>query len=309
MLPDGNTRGSLCAIVNGGAHCAGAPVDYDRLEELLGQHGAKASVLVATEGSQIQGLCEQALSGGAEVLIACGGDGTINAVAKICLERQALLGVIPMGTLNHFAKDLAIPLELTEAVVNVLTGPELCVDVGEVNGKLFLNNSSVGLYPQIVQERERGQRRGDSKWWAFAKAAAAIFRRYPVLNVVLKGVKGDDVTTQTPFVFVGNNQYEVGGLRIGSRSRLDEGSLWVYHPSRATRGDLVRIAISALLGSDRVRELEVSAVSACSITPAGTSVLVSTDGEVQALSPPLNYRILPKALRVIAPGQKSSGGT
>src|SRR5450631_959914 len=119
------------------------------------------------------------------LVIGGGGDGTIAAVAAALVDTDAVLGVLPMGTLNHFAKDLGIPLELEKAVQTLFTGKVARVDVGEVNGRIFLNNSSIGFYPSIVQERKRDQRQGRSKWVAFAQAAALIFQQSRTLHVEL----------------------------------------------------------------------------------------------------------------------------
>ena len=112
-----------------------------------------------------------------ELVVAGGGDGTLSAVAAALVGTDTALGVLPMGTLNHFAKDLGIPLKLEKAVQTLFTGKIARVDVGEVNGRIFLNNSSIGFYPRIVQARKREQRRGRSKWVAFAQAAATVFRK------------------------------------------------------------------------------------------------------------------------------------
>ena len=105
-----------------------------------------------------------------------GGDGTVAAVAAGLVGSEVPFGVLPAGTLNHFAKDLGLPLELEAAARMLLSGHVIRVDLGEVNGRIFVNNSSVGFYPQIVRERERQQRGGRAKWAALASATAAVFR-------------------------------------------------------------------------------------------------------------------------------------
>src|SRR5205823_6168512 len=106
---------------------------------------------------------------GCDVLVACGGDGTVNAVAQVAKDRDALLGVLPVGTLNHFAKDLGI-YSLPDAEQALLAGQIRKIDAGRVNGHLFINNSGIGIYPMIVLERERARKAGLPKWPAFAVA-------------------------------------------------------------------------------------------------------------------------------------------
>src|SRR4026208_425561 len=124
------------------------------------ERGWEARFLLSSTGADLPRLGEQA--GARRGPGGCGGGGVAAALAG----GGAVLGVLPMGTLNHFAKDLGIPLELKKAVQTLFTGKVACVDVGEVNGRIFLNNSSIGFYPRIVQERERQQRRGRGKWLA-----------------------------------------------------------------------------------------------------------------------------------------------
>jgi diacylglycerol kinase family enzyme len=214
-----------------------------------------------------------------------------------------------MGTLNHFAKDLKIPLELEAAVANVCTGRVERVDVGEVNGRAFLNNSSLGLYPTIVREREQQQNKGYGKWVSFAEATLYALWRYSPLHVSLN-LKGQrESVAETPFVFVGNNRYEVSGLHIGERACLDGGSLWVYRAPRASRTALFRMALQALGGRQKPGDLETFHAEEFWVNARRSHLNVALDGEVTVLKTPLNYRIRPAALRVIVPagnGNRSS---
>ena len=158
--------------------------------------------------------------------MAGGGDGTINAVAGALAGRDTALGVLPIGTLNHFARDVGIPLNLEAAVRILFTGQVKKVDVGEVNGRVFVNNSGIGLYPRIVRVREEAQRRGHVKWVAFLLAVGSVMRRYSLVSVRLRSEETHAAARGTPFVFVGNNRYEIAGLEIGTRSSLNSGRLW-----------------------------------------------------------------------------------
>src|SRR5476649_731552 len=112
---------------------------------------------------------KRALARGVDAVVAGGGDGTINAVASVLAGSSVALGVLPLGTLNHFAKDLNIPLDLDQAIATIARGTTAQVDVGDVNGRIFVNNSSLGLYPHIVRARDQQQRRlGRGKWTRLA---------------------------------------------------------------------------------------------------------------------------------------------
>jgi diacylglycerol kinase family enzyme len=169
-----------------------------------------------------------------------------------------------------------------------------------VNGRTFINNSSLGMYPQIVREREKIRRRGERKWIAFAMAVLLTLARWPLKRVRLE-VKGREMRRLTPFVFVGNNRYEMEGLQMGSRTRLDGGELFLCSARRMSRFGLVLMVIRGLLGGLRnSRDLDVTCARELWV---GTrrNVDVALDGEVVRMRAPLHYRIRPAALRVIAP--------
>jgi diacylglycerol kinase family enzyme len=212
-----------------------------------------------------------------------------------------VLGVLPFGTLNHFAKDLQIPLELEGAVQTIIAGHTIEVDVGEVNERIFLNNSSLGLYPSIVREREKKQRLGHGKWPAFIWAALAVMRRYPFLEIRLS-VEGEQLILKTPFVFIGNNEYEMESLNVGGRTRLDAGKLSLYLTHRTGRLGLIILAVRGLLGRLRQkRDFVVLLTEEIWLATKHRRVRVAFDGEVTVMEPPLHYRIHARTLRVLVP--------
>jgi diacylglycerol kinase family enzyme len=234
-------------------------------------------------------------------VVAGGGDGTINSVASKIVGSDKTLGVLPLGTLNHFAKDMSIPLELPAAVETITAGRTVQVDVGEFNGRIFLNNSSLGLYPSIVRERQKQQRLGFGKWPAFMWAALAVLRRYPFLDVRLQ-VDGKAFTTRTPFLFVGNNEYEMETLNVGGRKELDAGALSLYLTHRTGRLGLIRLAFRALFGGlDQEKDFLALTTEELLIETRKRRLRVALDGEVTVVEPPLRYRIQKRALAVRVP--------
>ena len=290
---------SVTCIVN----CKAGSQDWadtrGQIERLAQEHGRDVTVVVP-DGQDLTTLARTAGEAGG-VVAAGGGDGTVSAVAAGLVDSAAALGVLPLGTLNHFAKDMRIPLDLEQAVRTLFTGTEARVDVGEVNGRIFLNNSSVGFYPQIVWERERLQRHGSTKWVAFAHAAAQVLRRRITIRVRLEDDRESAHQIETPFVFVGNNPYEVSGLRIGTRARLDCGTLWLCTAPRAGRAKLLRLALHALLGQIDTADLLCRTVAEIQIQSRRRHLLVARDGEVGVMQTPLHYRVRPAALRVLVP--------
>lgn len=292
----------MAVIVNAGAGQGYSPAWRAVLAAQLASHGLLADVTLAQDANHLMEAARAALAGGARVVVAGGGDGTVNAVASVVLDSGALFGVLPMGTLNHFARDLRIPFQLDAAIATLADGHVAQVDVGEVNGRIFLNNSSLGLYPDIVRDRQRQQRRlGRGKWTAFGWAALAALRRYPFLSVRLTlGQAGH--ARRTPFVFIGNNAYRMQGFNIGERGRMDGGMLSVYVAQRPTRFGLLKLALRALFGRLRqAREFDMFHAAEMVIDTRHRRLRVATDGEVVVLAPPLRYRIRPAALPVIVP--------
>lgn len=264
--------------------------------------GLDAAITLAQSGADMITTAELALRDGAPIVVAGGGDGTINAVASVVVGSGTPFGVLPLGTLNHFAKDLNIPLDLDAAIANVARGVRQQVDVGEVNGRIFLNNSSLGLYPDIVRDREKQQRRlGRGKWLAFSWALVAALRRYPFLSVQLK-LKDAVHARRTPFVFIGNNEYLMEGLNIGERERLNGGQLSLYVAQRPGRLGLLKLALHALVGKlSQAKDFDMLMANDLEIATKHRRLRVATDGEVTIMNTPLRYRIRPAALDVIVP--------
>jgi diacylglycerol kinase family enzyme len=290
----------IVVFVNAASGAPGKQAVADDLAAEFARHGAAAEVLLVKPGCDLCDEVRRAVSRGATVAVAAGGDGTVNAVASVVAGTETALGVLPLGTLNHFAKDVGIPLTLAEAVETIARGDVRRVDVGEVNGRLFVNNSSVGIYPTMVRKREAQQRLGKSKWSAFVHAMLAVVGRYPLFRIGLL-VDGKAITRKTSLVFIGNNKYELHGLQIGKRSKLDGGKLVVYLP-HAGRWKLMWFALRALFGKLReAKDFEIFHVEQLSIVVKRKAISVATDGEVTVMEIPLEYRIRPGGLAVVAP--------
>lgn len=281
---------------NAGGRAAGAAELRDALESA----GAELDVR-EVHGDEITAAAKRAIrEAHVDALVAAGGDGTVSAVAAALAGTPTPLGVIPTGTLNHFAKDLGLPLALPRAARVVAAAYAISVDVAEVNGRVFINNSSIGLYPHIVGKRDSvRQRLGRTKWVAMMMALLSVFRRYPTLRVRI-GVGDRTVLRTTPFVFVGNNRYEIKLVQLGRRPRLDAGELCVYFANRTGRFGLVRLAVRALFGRlEQAKDFDALCASEVWIETPRKHLRVALDGEVIRLSPPLHYRIRPGALRVL----------
>lgn len=272
------------------------------LTELFAANGFDAEIFVADGGDEIFKFTEKALQSDAEIIVAGGGDGSVSAVASKLVGTPKTLGVLPLGTLNHFSKDLNISLDLPEAVRVIAENHTKKIDVGEINGRIFINNSSIGFYSDIVKDREQQQEKlGRSKWAAAFWATLKILRRHPFLEVKLKNESGEKIT-KTPFVFVGNGEYEMDFLKVGERRRIDDGKLSVYFLHKSGRKGLFLLILRTIFGSLRqAKDFQEIKVEEITIETKKKQILVAYDGEVEMMKTPLCYRIRPSALRVIVP--------
>jgi diacylglycerol kinase family enzyme len=300
----------LVVLINAGAGSDDKEQLARQVEEIFRSRGAAARISLARTGEALVELARDALRAQPQAIVAGGGDGTVGAVASALVGTGVALGVLPLGTLNHFAKDLQIPLDLEGAVANVIGGQTIQVDVGEVNGRIFLNNSSLGLYPRVVRSREEQRvRLGRGKWPAFVWAALTVLRRHAFLLVRLTA-NAQEVVRRTSFVFVGNNEYQMAGINIGRRERLDGGRLSLYLPHRSGRLAMLALAIRGLLGLLREsRDLDVLFAEAILVQPRQRHLHVANDGEVILMEAPLRYRLRPGSLRVIVPHPAGTGST
>jgi diacylglycerol kinase family enzyme len=239
-----------------------------------------------------------------DAVVAGGGDGTLNTVADVLSTTgRKAFGVLPLGTHNHFAKDLDMPLELDDAVRALATGRIIDLPVAEVNGKLFLNFSAIGIHPEIVADRERQQeRRGRNKWLAMAIALFRALVRLPVHDVRLSS-RGHDIAHRTPSVIVCNNPYQMRAFGVEAASVPDRGLLNVYVATRPRALSVLWLMIRAGLGTvHESRHFHAMALPELRVhTWRERRVKVSIDGEVTVMQPPLNYRIREKPLRVLVP--------
>jgi len=315
-LPRSSSSPALQVAVIINAHAGGGHAEElaQRVTDGFRRHQVEARVTLAADGTALIDAARAALEDGADIIVAGGGDGSVNAVASVVSGSQAAFGVLPLGTLNHFAKDLGIPLALDDAIRNIVEGRRLAIDTGEVNGVLFINNSSLGLYPDIVRDREKQQNRlGRGKWLAFCWAAMGALRRYPFLDVRMD-IKDDDDNAEshrcrTPFVFIGNNEYLMDGFSIGKRNSLSDGKLSLYVCHRTGRLGLVRLALHALFGRlQQARDFDMLSAAEIEIDTRHhhgqhrlKRLRVATDGEVTIMQTPLLYRIKPASLTVIVP--------
>ena len=278
----------------------------ETVEKALQAHGKSVKVQQVKKGMDICDESRTLAQSKPDVLVAAGGDGTLNAAASALIHQQSALGVIPAGTLNHFARDLKIPLELEAATDLLLSGKKASIDIATVNGRVFINNAVLGLFPNYRAIREAWEQRGwgrsrIGRGIAMAAGILGVFWRLPHLSVHI-GTGGQTRHMFTPFVLVGNNEHQMESFALGKRLRMDKGDLWVYVMRPCSRWKLLRMLVALLLKrTSRKSVFQIYQTSQFTVESERKFLNVGVDGEIVQMNLPLEFQSLPRALRVIVP--------
>lgn len=272
------------------------------IAEQFRAHGVEANILPTRGGKGLDALVRRAREGPSEVVVAAGGDGTINAVASALLGTGKSLGVLPVGTFNYFAKQLGIPLDVAAAVGTAARRHTAEVDLAEVNGRIILNNASIGLYPSIIRRREQEYRRwGRRQLVAYAAVARTLFQGSPFLGVHISA-GGEELPVRTPLVFVGSNRFQIEEFGLPGGECIERGELALYVARPTGLPGLLALAFQALLGRlHGERRLQVICAKKARVTTRRPRIPVALDGEVVMLETPLRFAARPAALKVIVP--------
>ena len=293
-------------IVNkGGGTSKGDDEEADRIQAAFAALGVDADVRPTESDDIVEAFREAASAPGLDAVVAGGGDGTLSGAAGQLAGSGRPFGILPLGTLNHLARDAGIPFELDEAVAVIAAGHTRAIDVAEVNGRVFVNNSSVGLYPDMVRLREAQQERiGRGKRLAMLSASLASLRHFRRHRLWISA-PGLDARVRTPLLFVGNNRYEVNLLALGQREELDAGELCLYAIRARSRAHLFWAGIRGIFGRlDQQRDFITAYVTEAEISSDRPALTLSVDGETVRMETPFRYRVRPKALTLIVPAER-----
>lgn len=272
-----------------------------RLHDAFASAGVDVA-LHSCSGPEVDGLVREAIATRPDAVFVGGGDGTISAAAAALVDGDIPLGVLPLGTLNHFARDLGIPQPWAEAVRALAAGSVRRVDVGEVNGRIFLNNCSLGSYAEAVRRRDALRRQlGHRKWTAMLRASLSVVRNLRRLHLRVHA-PGSSRRARTLFLLVANNRYSGRVLDTALRPQLDSGQLWIYTTRAKGHLRLLRMVWQTLFRElDAADDLDVQPVDEAVVTIERGSLVGAADGELVPLEPPLRFRIRPRALPVLSP--------
>jgi diacylglycerol kinase family enzyme len=262
----------------------------------------------AVEPDAIASTIKEVVNEGAERVLVSGGDGTVATAASALLETPAELAILPGGTLNHFARDLGVSTETDKALELAVDGQSRGVDIGLVNGHVFLNTSSVGAYVRFVRIRERLEKRFGYRV-ASAIAALRLLFQWTIYAVELE-MEGEPRIYRTPLVFIGVGEREIQVPTLGSRVKDGKRGLHVMVVRGRSRARTLAIALAAVArGVDavaRTPELDAYLVDRCRIS-LRRPTRVALDGELESMQTTLEYELRRDALHVVCPPAEDEG--
>jgi diacylglycerol kinase family enzyme len=297
-------------IINARSGTPGKETASDRVAEYLASRGIAARVDLVRTAEELAAATARAAESDANIVVAGGGDGTIAGVASAVVDTSKVLGVLPLGTFNYFAQRVGVPLDLDAALEVIAASPiTKTMSVGEVNGRLFLNNSSIGLYPAVLKQRETTYRRiGRSQAAAYLSVAFVLIQPPGFLSLQLTA-DGTPLARRTPLLFVGVNPHQMATFGIPGYDCLERGQLAMYITRPLSAGQLGRLALRGFFrGLHGANELEVLCAREVSVTLRRKRVRVAMDGEVARLQSPLRYRLRANALPVLTAAPNGQSG-
>lgn len=277
----------------------------ERLAAAFGAAGARAE-LHFVPGAEMSATLEAALgrarAGELDGIVVGGGDGSVNGAANLLAGTGVPLGVLPLGTLNHFARDSGMPADPEAAARVIAAAAPRAVDVAEVNGRVFTNNSLLGAYPYMVADRERRRdRHGLGKWTAMTLAFLRMLWRFPRRRLTLC-YEGGRVAVRTPSLMVGVNEYDPRNFEIPRKHGLDRGELWVLVARHSHPLAFAWFAFRTIFrGLDAGADFDLVKLTELEVRARTSRLLVATDGELSRMRPPLRYKVRPGELLVLAP--------
>ncbi len=290
-------------------HAGDGPEGDDRVQQLqqaLKAHALDAQVEIPNDGESLTECAERLLYAGAQTLVAAGGDGTIAALAGPCHAAGAVLGVIPMGTFNYFARAHGIPEALDDAVKTLAHTSSRPVTLGRVNDRIFLNNASIGLYPTILRAREDVYARyGRSRFAAYWSVLKTLGRRPRSmrLDITLDGV---DHQMSTPLAFVAASAYQLDEFGLDGLQDHRNGSFALLIAPQVTQSAMLRTAGRLAVGlAEKGPDYMLYTARDIVIRPRLAKILVACDGEKMQMDTPLRMRQDDRPLHLIAPQETS----
>lgn len=329
-------EGRICVITNPGSGRNSR--DAAAVERAMEVFGPRAELRAWSDSDSLSATVERALADGFATIVAAGGDGTIMGVAQAMVAagnaakkgsaeagareessgeggaaqpgKRAKLAVLPLGTFNYFARGLGLPQEPDAAAQAILEGASHRISVGAVNGQVFLNNASLGVYPSILKAREAvydrwGRRRILAHW-----STVKTFLRFQHPMRVTITADGKQMERRTALIFVARSAYQLESYGLKGAEAISDDRFAVFVAHDGGRGALFRLAWRLVRKRIEVgRDVEYFSAREIEIDTRAARPLVAFDGEKSRMKAPLSFRILPDALTIVVPEPQPADST
>lgn len=308
--PQLSANSAITVLLNARAGDTNAAAFRKEVTDALAEAGASFRVMEMTPGNDFLAAARQAVLDAKDhdgIVVAAGGDGTINTVAALCCEHDVKMGIIPAGTFNYFARDLSIPTDAAEAARNLVEGRIERVSVGYINDRIFLNNASFGLYSKLIRHREEVKSRfGRFRIVAVLAALVSLFRGQKPFSIAMH-VGKEKLVRRTCMVFVTNNLMQLSHLDKEVAQQTPEDGMAVFVMRPVTRLDICRLILRGVmrnLASDS--QLETFCTDSFEVETRRSGIDAVVDGEIVRCRTPLSFRTVRGALQVVVPARTSA---
>jgi len=241
------------------------------------------------------------------VIVAAGGDGTLNAVAAKLMKTEIPMGILPLGTFNYVARLLSIPLDLLKAADVIATGKMREVHVAQINDHIYLNNASLGLYPLFIQKRELyNQRFGRFALNAYTSGLDVLIRDRKELKLEVE-VDGKKYPVKTPLIFFGNNQLQLAEMNLRIAESAKKGKVAGLVVAKSDKRTLFKILWQLIKGNlDKAPDVYSFSADEVKIYSKRKKLTVALDGEIVEIQPPLKISVRKNALKIMVPHDSAS---
>lgn len=236
------------------------------------------------------------------VIVAAGGDGTLNAVAKALLGSNIPLGILPLGTFNYVARVLNIPIDIMQAAEVITTGQIRSIHVAKINDQIYLNNASLGLYPLFIQRRELYNAKfGRFPLHAYTSGLDVLIRDRKELKLEVE-VDGKIYPVKTPLIFFGNNQLQLAEMKLRIAKCAEQGQVAGVVVAKSDKLTLFRMLLQLIRGElEQAPDVYSFAADDVKVFSRREKLTVALDGEIVEMRPPLHITVQKNAVNIMVP--------
>ncbi|XDA97023.1 diacylglycerol kinase family protein [Sulfitobacter sp. LCG007] len=299
--------GRACIVINPKSGKKRGRTDLGEIKRLIRERDLDVEIRPLSKGSDVDKVARKAVEDGFGTIIAAGGDGTISGVASALHGKDVRMGILPLGTFNYFARSLDIPDDIEGAIDVLAAGGERTIPVGTINGKVFLNNASLGIYPEVLRTRETTYTRwGRSRIAAYWSVLLTLMRLPKPLKLEITTAQ-ETKLVRTPLAFVVSNAYQLDEVGLEGAECIRDGKMVLLIAPDSDRLKLVRHGLTLAMGLARKnRDFSMICVDELTIASDRKHLLVARDGERARMERPFRFELHKDSLRVITPEHAAS---